>query len=415
VIECFQIIAITHKKVDINHLGVLFLDEEKQKKTLPTLKKEFGFSELMLLSTCNRVELVCVHENQIDEEQFQKILKFLFPELSHEQFVKYSCDAEYYTGDNAISHLFSVSAGLDSMVVGEREIITQIRKAYEFCRGAGLTGDVIRIAIQQAIVTAKEIYSQTDIAKNPVSIVSLAYRKLREFNVPQNARFILVGAGETISTMAKYLKKHQFANFYIYNRTFSRAEILANELGGKAFSLNEIINHSEGFDVIITCTSSSEYIISEEIYTNILGNDESKKTIVDLAVPGDIDEKVIERFNVNLIDISTLKELSIANLTKREKELEKCNVILENRLIEFRQIYKERALEIALSELPKRVKEIRELAVNEVFAKQLKNVDENSRKLIEEVMAYMEKKYNAIAMRTAKESLLESKQANKTF
>ncbi|MFN6038043.1 MAG: glutamyl-tRNA reductase [Bacteroidota bacterium] len=414
-IECFQIIAITHKKVDINHLGVLFLDEEKQKKTLPTLKKEFGFSELMLLSTCNRVELVCVHENQIDEEQFQKILKFLFPELSHEQFVKYSCDAEYYTGDNAISHLFSVSAGLDSMVVGEREIITQIRKAYEFCRGAGLTGDVIRIAIQQAIVTAKEIYSQTDIAKNPVSIVSLAYRKLREFNVPQNARFILVGAGETISTMAKYLKKHQFANFYIYNRTFSRAEILANELGGKAFSLNEIINHSEGFDVIITCTSSSEYIISEEIYTNILGNDESKKTIVDLAVPGDIDEKVIERFNVNLIDISTLKELSIANLTKREKELEKCNVILENRLIEFRQIYKERALEIALSELPKRVKEIRELAVNEVFAKQLKNVDENSRKLIEEVMAYMEKKYNAIAMRTAKESLLESKQANKTF
>ncbi|MFN5181874.1 MAG: glutamyl-tRNA reductase [Bacteroidota bacterium] len=405
-----QVVALTHKKIEISRLGQLFLSEEKQKLMLPLLKKEFRFSEFMLLCTCNRIEFILVNDEVITQSLFNDLLHFLFPDLDQTSLRFFSESAEYFSGEDAVSHLFSVSAGLDSMVVGEREIITQIRKAFEFCVKAGITGDTIRIVVQQAIITAKEIYTTTEIAKNPVSVVSLAYRKLKEFNVPQNARFVLVGAGETISTMAQYLKKHQYANFYIYNRTLSRANQLAVELEGKAFSLNDLKNHKDGFDVLITCTSSDEPLITKEIYEGLLGMETDRKTIVDLAVPGDVDEKVISDFNLNFIDISVLQKRSKENRSKREKELVKCRNIIENRITEFRQLYRERALEVALSDLPRRVKEIRETAVKEVFAKQIEQVDENSRKLIEDLMSYMEKKYNAVTMKAAKESLLESKQ-----
>ena len=413
--DSLQVVALTHKKVDINRLGLLFLDEDNQRNLLPVFKRKFQIQELMVLSTCNRLEFVFIHDKEIDKILFHEFIHFLFPEHSEETISYFVEKSEFFSDEEAAKHLFSVCSGLESMVVGEREIITQLRKSYEFCLSLGITGDTIRIIIQQAIVTAKEIYSSTDIAKNPVSVVSLAYRKLKEFNVPKQARFILVGAGDTISNMAKYLKKHQYANFYIYNRTLSKADQLAKELDGKAFDLDNLKNHRNGFDVLISCTSSASPIITKEIFDSLLNGERSTKIVVDLAVPADVDQSILAQTNVSYVDITLLQEIAKTNLMRREKELVKCQSILEKRITEFKQIYKERALELALSELPKRVKEIRETAVNEVFAKKLQGVDTESRKIIDELMNYMEKKYNAIAMTTAKESLLESKKIKNIF
>ena len=163
--------------MDIDRLGFLHLDDENQAKKLPVMQKKIGFSELMFLSTCNRVEFILATNKNVGPETLREIFLELKPELDNETLNALSENASVISGEAALHHLFSVASSLDSLVVGEREIITQVRKAFEFCRRLGLTGDRIRLAIQQTIVTAKEIYTQTNISINPVSVVSLSYRK----------------------------------------------------------------------------------------------------------------------------------------------------------------------------------------------------------------------------------------------
>src|SRR5204863_8696738 len=110
----------------------------------------------------------------------------------------------------------------------------QVRKAYEFCNLMGLTGDFIRLVAKQTIETAKDVFTFTDIAKNPVSVVSLAYRRLREIGIKNDARIIMIGAGETNTSMANYLQKHKYANFTVFNRTLYKAEKLSEKVDGKA-------------------------------------------------------------------------------------------------------------------------------------------------------------------------------------
>jgi glutamyl-tRNA reductase len=402
-----KIIALTHKNLDIASIGFLHLDGEKQKECLPRLKKRFGFSELMFLSTCNRVEFVFISDKELNPAFLKNIFLELKPELEPSSLELLIESASVYSGEAALKHLFAVASSLDSLVVGEREIITQVRKAYEYCDALGLTGDKIRLVIRQTIITAKEVYTGTNISRHPVSVVSLAYRKLRELNIQNNARFIIVGAGETNTTMAKYLKKHQYGNFSVFNRTLSKAQKLADELGGKAFPISELKNFNKGFDVIISCTGSTDPVITAEIYEALLGGEKNRKVVIDLAVPNDLDPAVPEKFDVNLIAVSNLHEVARENMLQREGELVHCNRIIEKNAEAFRHIYRERQVELAFSGIPQKVKEIKESALNEVFAKDLSTLDQNGKEVLDKVLAYMEKKYNAVAMKTAKEALLD--------
>jgi glutamyl-tRNA reductase len=263
------------------------------------------------------------------------------------------------------------------------------------------------MAIKQTIETAKQVYTDTDIAKNPVSIVSLAYRQLRSLGIKNNARIIFVGAGETNSNMAKYLKKHQYANFIVFNRTLANAEKLAKELNGSARELVNIKDYNEGFDVLITCTSAQEPIITKDVYSSLLGNDCSKKVIIDLALPADVDVSIIASNDLCYIDIESLKIQAAENLLKREHEIEACNIIINEKVEGFKQLFQERKIELAFGEIPKQIKYIKELALNEVFAKEMNALDPQGKEVIEKVLSYMEKKYNALAIKTAKKVFLE--------
>jgi glutamyl-tRNA reductase len=238
-------------------------------------------------------------------------------------------------------------------------------------------------------------------------VVSLAYRKLKDLNVKLDAKFLIIGSGVTNTSMAKYLKKHGFTNFVVFNRTLSNAEPLANELNGKALPLSDLKNYKNGFDVIVSCTGSSEYIITKEIYSSLVGNDKSKKVVIDLAVPNDLDEAILKNYEVNLISVNNLQEIAKKNLLEREKELSACEKIIEKNIEEFRQEFKERKLERAMSNVPKKVKEIREIAVNEVFAKDIQKLDEQSKETLDKVIAYLEKKYISVPMKMAREILIE--------
>lgn len=406
-LDSLQIVAFTHKQIKINEIGLLHLSEESQEQILPAIKTKFLFSEFMFLSTCNRVELIFKTPDDISRATLTSILTEINPAISNEDAETIANSAAIFKGINAVEHLFNVASSLDSLVIGEREIITQVRRAYEICNKIGVTGDLIRLLVKQTIETAKDVYTNTDIAKNPVSIVSLAYRQLRDLNIKNDARILIIGAGETNTTLAKYLQKHKYANFVIFNRTESKAQTLANELGGIAFQLNELKNYTKGFDVLITCTSSETPIVTKDIYTSLLVGEKGKKVVIDLAVPNDIDRNLPNEFDIKLIAVETLKDQAQENLVKREKELNACSNVISNHIDEFLQIHRERSVELAFGEIPKRVREIKEVALNEVFAKDLGTLDSSSREVLDKVLAYMEKKYNAVAMKTAKEALLK--------
>lgn len=408
--ERIKIIAFTHKTTNLSDIGKLHIQEDALKSRLESLKNAVGLDELFYLSTCNRVEFVISSSKKIDAPFLNDFFAAFDPAWSTAQLNWAVETAQVFQGDEALRHLFYVASSIDSLVVGEREIITQVRNAYETCNALGITGDLIRLSIKKTIEVAKEVYTHTNIAKNPVSVVSLAYRKLRALNVKQDARFLIIGSGITNSTMAKYLKKHQYSNFTIFNRTLVNAQKLAAELNGKAYSLTELANYKEGFDIIVTCTGASGSVITKEIYKSLVGNDHSKKVVIDLAIPNDLDAEILNSYDINLIAINNLQEVAKENLQAREQELEACKAIVEKNIDDFKQIIRTRKVELAMSEVPQKIKAIRETA-NGVFAKELEALDAGSKEVLDKILAYMEKKYISVPMKMAKEILIDE---NKT-
>ena len=407
IVERIKIIAFTHKTTNLNDIGKLHIQEAALKGRLEHVKAACGLDEFFYLSTCNRVEFILSTDKNIDFLFLNNFFTAFDPtwsEIQHNWAVE---NAQLFEGDEALRHLFYVASSIDSLVVGEREIITQVRNAYEKCSSLGLTGDLIRLSIKKTIEVAKEVYTHTNIAKNPVSVVSLAYRKLRALNVKQDARFLIIGSGVTNSTMAKYLKKHQFSNFTIFNRTLENAKKLAAELNGKAYPLTELANFKEGFDIIVTCTGASGSIITKEIYKSLVGEDHSKKVVIDLAIPNDLDAEILNSYDINLIAINNLQEVAKENLMAREQELEACKLIVEKNIEDFKQIVRTRKVELAMSEVPKKIKAIRATA-NDVFAKELQGLDGASKEVLDKILAYMEKKYISVPMKIAKDILSKS-------
>ena len=403
----FSVVAFTHNTLPLEIVGKFHIDPDFVKEKLTALKANLKLDELMYLSTCNRVEFVMVQnvEHQVTP---QMIVDALGIDFSVAERKKACEDAEVYKGEEGVKHLFKVSASLDSMVIGEREIITQVRKSFEDCRKMNLSGDFIRLVIRKTIETAKHVFTETSIFKRPVSVVSLGFLRLRELDMPEDSRIVVIGAGKTNRAMIRFLVKHGYKNIHIYNRSLDRAEALAQEVKAKASKLLELKNHSTGFDIIVTCTSSSEPVLCESIFDKLVSGEETKKVIIDLAIPGDVADEVLEKSKSYLkyINIEQLKVIADKNLKERSGEIVKCDAIVEDKLMEFHELYRQREVELAMRLIPEKVKEIKSMAIETVYAKELRGLNPESRLVLDKVIAYMEKKYISVPMIMAKEVML---------
>jgi len=407
-----KVIAFTHKNVDLKNLGNLVICDEELEPRLMQLKNTFNASEIFYIGTCNRVEFVFYGDQELDDEFKIRFLNTIGLSVKEDQRLSMLSQIDTYDGINAVNHLFRISCSLESLVVGEKEILAQVRKAYERCRCAGFTGDFMRMLMNRLVKTAKEVYTQTAISRKPVSVVSLAYRSLRDLSLGASPRFLIVGAGETNQNIAKYIQKHKDSDFVVFNRTVEKAESLAKELNGRAFPLSELENYRGGFDVLITCTGSTTPLINNDLYQKLLNGDTSKKTIIDLAVPNDTAEDVILNNSINYIEVSSLQAIATKNLQDRYEELYHAECIIEENIKEFMPLLKQRKVELAMREVPQKVKEIKFFALNTVFAQEISSMDEDSRAVLEKVMNYMEKKYISGPMIMAKEILVKNSEFN---
>lgn len=387
----------------MEELGKFHVEAEHVLERMNQLKDSLGLHELMYLSTCNRVEFMMVFPSDAERFSTADFFQKFHPDFTEEEVERYSDSAKAWVGINAVNHLIEVASSLDSMVLGEREIITQVKDAYDFAAKNGLAGDMLRIILKQTIETAKRIFTETEIARKSVSVVSIAFHELEKLNPPKNSRILVVGAGATNMNMCRFLVDNDFTKFKVYNRNVDNARPLAELVNSDAFPLSEIDQHEDGFDILVTCTGAAEPVITEEIYHQLKQGEKNDKIIIDLAVPNDVEPEVISNNPTTYISVASLKKISENNLMDRRKELIKVRHLIYESLEEFKELFKLRQVEIQMRAIPEKVKDIRFKAVNEVFSKEIEELDDEAKATLEKVLNYMEKKYVSVPMLVAKQ------------
>ena len=402
-IETYKIITITHHDLNVNEIERFVVkDDGDLKEKLESIKVLNQIDELQYLSTCNRVAYLIVTNQKITDAYLKQFLISINPDIASESFPTLKKFIKVHEGSAAVKHLFSVASSMDSLVVGEREILRQCKDSYNWSQELSLTGDHLRLLNEYMIIAAKDVYSNTRIGEKPVSIVSLAIQKLLRSSINPTDKVLLIGAGETIELVSKFLAKHQFSNIAIFNRSLDNAERLSKELNAKAFHLSELATYSNGFDCIIACTGATNAVVTPMMYESLLRGDQEKKFVIDLAVPNNVDRSIADNFEVDIIDIENLRELAEKNLLFRKTEVVQATAIIENQVDIFRSIHRQRQVEKSLTELPNEIRAIKERAIAQVYSKQLEKLDTDTKQLIHEMMDYMEKKCVGIPMKIAK-------------
>lgn len=407
-LDHYKILTVTYKQISLKEIGSFGVHADHGvalEVRLAELKEQFHLEELMYTATCNRVMYFFRTEQVIDDAFTLEFFQHLNPTLSDEVLDTIPDVVVLHEGLDAMKHLLEVAASVDSLVIGERQILGQLRTAFDQCKNWGFIGDSIRLAMNYAIVTAKSIYSDTKIGDKPVSIVSLAVQRLLKANLPKDSRILMIGAGQTNELVAKFLEKHGFTSVTVFNRTLEKASSVAKIVGGSAMPLQELQDYSGGFDCIVVCTGAAEPILTAELYQQLLIGETDKKVIIDLAIPHNTTPEVVTQFNVEYIEIEGLRNLAKENMAFREKEVTKAKVLLDTELEAFPAYYQQRQLELAMSRIPKEIKAVRKKAMNEVFHKEMADLDDPTKALVEKMLHYMEKKCIGIPMKAAREAI----------
>jgi len=404
-IKNYKILTITHRNTNLSELGMFVMkysEQQELQSKLHQLKDQFNLDELLYLATCNRV-MYFFHANQnIDFDFISNFFQKINPSISQSEIHNLAEHISFYEGDEALNHVYEVAASVDSLVVGEREILRQLREAYEQCYTWNLTGDKIRLAMKSAVQNAKEVYAQTKIGEKPVSIVSLAVQKLLKSDLNKDARILMVGAGQTNLLVAKFLVKYGFSNVVIFNRSFDKAQQIAEMTGGQARPFEELQTYNEGFDCLVVCTGATTALINDSLYESLLNGDQSQKLVIDLSVPHNVAKTIAQHFDIHYVDVENLRVLAKENIAFREKEVVVVKAMSAKTLEEFHSIYRQRQIERAMHRVPQEIKEVKSHAMNNVFKKELEDLDEDSRELLERMMSYMERRCISIPMQAAK-------------
>lgn len=406
-LDNYKILTVTHKRVNVHSISEFVVktsDPSALKMRLQDLKDQFGLDELLYLSTCNRVMYFFHTERKLDLDFAVDFFKQVNPQLEEDTPTTIKECVQILEGMDALEHYFTVSASMDSMVIGERQILGQLRDAYDQCKEWDLIGDNLRMAMDQAVAVAKSIYSNTRIGDKPVSVASLAIQKMMRYHLQKDARILIVGAGQTNALVAKFLDKHHFTEVTVFNRTVSKAEEIAAIFPhGRAFSLDTLENYREGFDVMVVCTAATEPVITPALYNQLLNGEAGSKILIDLSIPHNIAPEVVDNYDNHYIEIEGLRALAKENLAFREQEVQKAKGMLANFIEELPKVFQQRRLEIAMRQVPVEIKAVKDRALNEVFGKEVAQLDTGTRALVERMLEYMEKKCIGIPMKAAKE------------
>jgi glutamyl-tRNA reductase len=291
------------------------------------LKIRANLSEVVLLSTCNRVEIYGVTSDAHADIHniFQHLSASVDSDISPFIYIK--------ENSQAVHHLFSVAGGMDSMVIGETEITGQVKQAYQTAQQAKLTGRVLNRLFQTALQTAKEIRTQTQIGRGATSVGSVAVELAeRIFKDLADKTVLIVGAGKMGESTVKHLAKRGAKSVLVSNRSFDRAQALAAEFGGRAIRFDDCLNAMTEADIVVTSTGCPHTILHRAEIENVMPARRNRPLVlIDIAVPRNIAPDVQQVNNVYLYDVDDLEVIVRENVKMREQEVTRCQNIIAER------------------------------------------------------------------------------------
>lgn len=295
------------------------------KNCCSSVKNKLAVKESLILSTCNRVEIIAVYDGSYED------LMNVWCQTRGADINELRACMYHYEDEEAIRHLFRVASSLDSLVLGEPQILGQLKAAYRLSVAAGHAGLLINRLLHKAFSVAKRVRSETAVASSAVSIsyaaVELAKRIFEDMS---EHKALLLGAGEMAELAAMHLVQSGIRELKIVNRTLSRADELVNKIGGEAFEFNALEDCLCDTDIVISSTGSMEPIIHQELMTRVMQKRKKRPMfLIDIAMPRDIDPAVNHLDNVYVYDIDDLKEVVEENLANRKVEATKAAQIVD--------------------------------------------------------------------------------------
>ncbi|MFO1522670.1 MAG: glutamyl-tRNA reductase [Kiritimatiellia bacterium] len=298
-----------------------------------SLREAGGLGEVVLLWTCNRVEIYGT--SHLVNGSLKALLQLLTAEPLH---MDLDTQAYSHTGEQAVEHLFKVTSGLDSMVLGEPEITGQIKTAYETARQAGLTGSTVNRIFQKALQTAKAIRSGTEIGQGAASVGSVCVLRAETIFGSRLAdkTVMVLGAGKMAETCVRHFWKKGARSIIVANRTYDRAVELAGQFSGEAVHFDRFHDAMRRADIVVTSTGCPVTVLHPEDLEPVMQAREGRPLfIIDIAVPRDVDPRVAGMPNVFLDDIDDLQETVRQNVRHRQQDIVRCQEILREKLDEL--------------------------------------------------------------------------------
>ena len=332
------LIGINHKSAPVEVRERLAFTEEACATGLQALVDGEIVREGLIVSTCNRVEVLAETANERLNDTIERVNQFLSRTDSLPRSF-FETHLYQHTDDEAVRHLFRVTSSLDSMVVGEPQVLGQVRRAYSIALEAGTAGRILNRLVHHAFRVAKRVRTETGIGANAVSISYMAVELGKKiFNSLEGHTALLIGAGEMAELSARHLLNAGVSRVLLANRTEERAGRLAAELGGETVNFAELSRYLVEADVIICSTAADRYVITEQMVREARGKRRNRPSFfIDISVPRNIDPAVGKLPNVFLFDIDDLESVISSNIREREREAERAELIVESEIMQFQQ------------------------------------------------------------------------------
>lgn len=320
----FIVIGTNYKYSPIEIREQLSFSEKKAQDALSLLKENVLFDAGVILSTCNRVEIYISSKDL--EMATLEIVDFLsqFQGIDKRKLLAY---LYVHKKGQALKHLLTVACGLDSLVLGETQILGQIKQAFLLAESIGFVNDFLKDVFHYSVYFAKKVHRQTKISEGKVSVGSLAIDFIKEyFGKLSEKDILIVGVGKVTNLVLSYLKEENPRSVYITNRSFDKAKTLADQIGASLVPFEELSTFLNRVDILITATASPSFILKKEDLDNVI---DRNLLIVDLGLPRNVDPEIKGIENINLVSLEELDTVIKKNLEKRKQKATKVKEIID--------------------------------------------------------------------------------------
>ena len=379
--ERVRLLGLNHTTAPLELRERLAISPARQAEAVRQLQSSVQGSEVVILSTCNRVELYLARSEPAIEvlpqflERFQNVPRREFAGSVYER-----------SGRDAVEHLFNVASSLDSMVLGETQILGQVRDAYHAARDVGATGAVLNPLFQRAVAVGKQVQHETGLGEGRLSIASVAVDYARGiFDHFNNKTVLCVGAGKMASLVLRHFAALKPERLIVSNRDAEKAARLAGEFGGIGASLDALDDQLVAADVIVTSTGATDPIVTTQRFEQLLRRRRYRPAfIIDLAVPRDVEAEVGELENVYLYNLDDLQRSVAATRSDRGAAIDAARKIVRRHVDEFGAALRHRQLGPTINTLYSRYHAMATEELNRAIAK-MPNVDEAMRAQLEEM------------------------------